>query len=247
MLELIAADANKPVDEAAEKSEEANVAREGLGIGSSVYPLADLNESAPETGLYLAPDFASGINVGSCAANPTDDDATETFTFRTSQDGRGPTSPSSTTPSCPTARSPWSRPRSRTTCATSTATGSPSRPRAAAGPLPWERACRLDHRSIPPAFGERSSPSLCLTSRSASRTDLSAFSLLVSSRLVASCLSSASVEGSPSQAWSPAATSARIASASALSWRTSTALRATASFAARRHSSKATEASSASS
>ena len=89
MLELIAADANKPVDEAAEKSEEANVAREGLGIGSSVYPLADLNESAPETGLYLAPDFASGINVGSCAANPTDDDATETFTFRTSQDGEG--------------------------------------------------------------------------------------------------------------------------------------------------------------
>lgn len=89
MQELIAADANKPVDEAAEESEEANVAREGLGIRSSVYPLADLNESAPETGLYLAPDFASGINVGSCAANPTDDDATETFTFRTSQDGEG--------------------------------------------------------------------------------------------------------------------------------------------------------------
>lgn len=83
MNELILEEASLPADKATEATPEANVAREALGKPGSTYPLAELSESSPEPGLYLAPDFATGVNVQRCAAHPMDKDAEARFNFLT--------------------------------------------------------------------------------------------------------------------------------------------------------------------
>lgn len=89
MQELITVDAMEPVEKAAQATEEENVARRGLGYRSTARPLNELSDSAPESGLYLAADFTSGVSVVRCAVHPMDDDASERFIFRTQEEGSG--------------------------------------------------------------------------------------------------------------------------------------------------------------
>lgn len=60
---------------------ETRVSRAAL-YHNTAQPLAELDASNPEQGLYLAPDYQSAVNVMRCAASAMDTQRTSTFVFR---------------------------------------------------------------------------------------------------------------------------------------------------------------------